>query len=261
MITQGHANVIVAGDSSTCRRCRNVWDTNDASPPPCFRQFTFQDARTLLIRLKEKLGDNAQSRHHMRPHSSIAEFEHDLVHINTVVFRVLDNDPSLCVEVEGLPTWNPVTPLPAPPPPAAPVPGQVSTGLKLGNVDPPERSPVPEMSVAEAFAARDAYREAHPEIVEAYRNAQPTAHTILQDAAQHMLDRAAARDQPTGERSMARCVTAFNALTGHSLSERDGWMFMVVLKAARACNTPAGQLDDYQDLAAYSALCGEAAAK
>lgn len=46
-------------------------------------------------------------------------------------------------------------------------------------------------------------------------------------------DRAASRDQPDGERSMARTVAAFNALTGHRLSERDGWLFMVTLKAAR----------------------------
>ena len=80
---------------------------------------------------------------------------------------------------------------------------------------------------------------------------------FLRKAAQHIEDRAAARDKPEGERSMERCVAAFNAITGHALTERDGWLFMVVLKAARACNTPTGQRDDYEDLAAYAALAGE----
>lgn len=82
---------------------------------------------------------------------------------------------------------------------------------------------------------------------------------ILKRAAQHMEDRAKSRDTPAGERSMARTVGAFNALTGHQLSERDGWLFMVALKAARACSTPAGLPDDYEDGAAYFGLAGECA--
>lgn len=87
-----------------------------------------------------------------------------------------------------------------------------------------------------------------------------TAAETLRRAAQHIEDRAAARDQPQGERSMARAVAAFNALTGHQLTERDGWLFMVTLKAARACTTATGQPDDYEDLSAYAALAAESAA-
>lgn len=83
---------------------------------------------------------------------------------------------------------------------------------------------------------------------------------ILKAAAGHMEDRAASRDVGA-ERSMARTVAAFNALTGHELTERDGWMFMVALKAARACTTPAGLRDDYEDGAAYFALAGECSAR
>lgn len=83
---------------------------------------------------------------------------------------------------------------------------------------------------------------------------------VLRRAAQHIEDRAAARDQEGGERSMARCVAAFNAITGHQLSERDGWLLMVVLKASRACTTPTGIPDDYEDMAAYAALAGECVA-
>jgi len=81
---------------------------------------------------------------------------------------------------------------------------------------------------------------------------------ILSKAAQHIADRAAQRDKPEGERSMDRAVHAFNAITGHKLSERDGWLFMVQLKAARA-TAGAHNPDDYEDGAAYFALAGEAA--
>lgn len=87
------------------------------------------------------------------------------------------------------------------------------------------------------------------------------ASDILRNSAKHIEDRAAQRDQPQGERSMARCVAAFNALTGHQLSERDGWLFMVQLKMARACTTATGIPDDYEDAAAYSALAGESVAQ
>lgn len=86
------------------------------------------------------------------------------------------------------------------------------------------------------------------------------ADEILEAAADHLRDRAAARDTPGGERSMGKTVAAFNAVTGSNMSERDGWIFMVLLKAVRACTTPAGRADDYEDLAAYGALAGECAA-
>lgn len=82
---------------------------------------------------------------------------------------------------------------------------------------------------------------------------------ILRAAAGHIDQRAQLRDTPAGERSMARTVAAFNALTGASISERDGWLFMVLLKSARA--TAGGHNpDDYEDMAAYAALAGECAA-
>lgn len=79
----------------------------------------------------------------------------------------------------------------------------------------------------------------------------------LRRAAQLIEDRAAERDLPH-ERSMARAVSAFSSLTGHALSETEGWLFMVVLKLSRAT---AGKLvaDDWIDGAAYCALALEAA--
>lgn len=84
-----------------------------------------------------------------------------------------------------------------------------------------------------------------------------TAHTILHDAADAIADRAASRDV-SAERSMARCVAAFNAMTGHALTEVDGWWFMVFLKCSRS-RAGAHNPDDYLDGAAYVALAGEAA--
>jgi hypothetical protein len=84
-----------------------------------------------------------------------------------------------------------------------------------------------------------------------------TAPEFLRKALTAIENRASERDQAQ-ERSMARTVDVFNALTDHALSEREGWMFMVCLKAARA---QAGrlQLDDYTDGGAYFALAGESA--
>ena len=87
----------------------------------------------------------------------------------------------------------------------------------------------------------------------------PGAAEILELAAQHIRDRAALRDTPEGERSMAKTVAAFNAMFGKDLTETQGWQFMELLKIARSA---AGGLnpDDFQDAAAYAALAGECAA-
>lgn len=79
---------------------------------------------------------------------------------------------------------------------------------------------------------------------------------ILRTAVRTIEARGALRD--TGqERSMARTVAAFNALTGHDLSEVDGWTFMVLLKLAR--EQSAHDADNWIDAAGYVGLAGEAA--
>ena len=90
--------------------------------------------------------------------------------------------------------------------------------------------------------------------------ASNNAVSMLQEAAETLKQRAILRDTPDGERSMARCVEAFNAMYGTELTEEQGWMFMVMLKAARSAN---GQPhpDDYVDGAAYFSLAGESALK
>src|SRR5690554_1852976 len=87
-----------------------------------------------------------------------------------------------------------------------------------------------------------------------------TAHDILKAAANHMQDRAATYDKPEGERSMGATVEAFKAVTGHQLTEEQGWLFMALLKAVRS-QQGGLRMDSYEDGAAYFALAGEAAAR
>ena len=89
-------------------------------------------------------------------------------------------------------------------------------------------------------------------------NEARNAPDLLIAAADSIGDRATLRDQPGGERSMARAVAAFNAMYGQGLSELQGWQFMVLLKMSRSA---AGRLhvDDFTDAAGYVALAGECA--
>ena len=82
---------------------------------------------------------------------------------------------------------------------------------------------------------------------------------FLENSMKEMRDRATQRDNHSnGERSMAATVKAFNALTGHTLTEENGWEFMILLKLVRGRQGDF-RMDDYTDAAAYSALLGECA--
>jgi hypothetical protein len=85
------------------------------------------------------------------------------------------------------------------------------------------------------------------------------ASDILTAAAKHQQDRAATYDKD-GERSIPATVDAFNAVTGHCLTHEQGWLFMCLLKLVRS-QQGEYKADNYEDLAAYSALLGEQAAK
>ena len=84
---------------------------------------------------------------------------------------------------------------------------------------------------------------------------------LLGRAARHMHDRASTYDKPEGERSMGRAVKAFNAITGHSLTEAEGWLFMAMLKAVRGFTRESYHADSFEDLIAYTALLAEAKSK
>ena len=90
---------------------------------------------------------------------------------------------------------------------------------------------------------------------------QITAPQLLNKAATIMEQRAATYDKPEGERSMAATITAFNAITGQSLTEAHGWLLMAVLKMVRDNQRPAAHLDSCEDLVAYASLYGEARLK
>ena len=81
---------------------------------------------------------------------------------------------------------------------------------------------------------------------------------ILKKSAQHMLDRAATYDKPEGERSMAKTVQAFNAITGRDITTAEGWLMLAVLKQVRAFQNPGKpHVDSLEDGLAYLALMAE----
>lgn len=84
------------------------------------------------------------------------------------------------------------------------------------------------------------------------------AHEILEQGVKEMGDRAKTYDNPQGERSMGKTVAAFKAVTGHDITEEQGWLFMVMLKAVRSQQGNM-RMDSYVDGAAYFGLAGEAA--
>lgn len=58
---------------------------------------------------------------------------------------------------------------------------------------------------------------------------------------------------------MGRTVKAFNAITSHTLTEEQGWLFMGLLKMVRS-QSGDFKADNFEDEAAYAALRGECAA-
>ena len=66
-------------------------------------------------------------------------------------------------------------------------------------------------------------------------------------------------DQPQGERSMGKTVQAFNAITGHTLKESEGWLLLQLLKDVRQWSNPNSyHADSAEDCISYAALKAEA---
>lgn len=89
---------------------------------------------------------------------------------------------------------------------------------------------------------------------------EPVAATLLRRAAEIMEERGRQYDKPDGERSMGKCVAAFNLITGQSLSEAEGWLLMQLLKDVRQWQRPGYHADSAEDCIAYAALKAEALA-
>jgi hypothetical protein len=85
-----------------------------------------------------------------------------------------------------------------------------------------------------------------------------TAPEFLQRAATLMAERAAQYDTHGGEHSMARTVVAFNAITGCTLTEAEGFLLLQLLKDARQWARPGFHRDSAEDCIAYAALKAEA---
>ena len=83
---------------------------------------------------------------------------------------------------------------------------------------------------------------------------------FLSQAQSEMQDREQFYDDPDANRSMQSTVAMFNALTGHELTETQGWKFMTCLKLVRS-EKGAHRADNFVDGAAYFGLAGEAASK
>jgi hypothetical protein len=81
---------------------------------------------------------------------------------------------------------------------------------------------------------------------------------LLQKAADIMEERGKQYDKPEGERSMGKCVAAFNIITGHSLAESEGWLLLQILKDVRLWQRPGYHQDSAEDCIAYAALKAEA---
>jgi len=85
---------------------------------------------------------------------------------------------------------------------------------------------------------------------------------ILNQAADTIEQRGKDYDQGGGERSVEAAITAFNAITGHWLTEPDGWLFLQILKDVRQWARPGRHhADSALDCVAYAALKAEALAR
>lgn len=85
-----------------------------------------------------------------------------------------------------------------------------------------------------------------------------TAPELLSKASSIMIERGKQYDKPEGERSMGKCVQAFNVITGRDLSEAEGWLLLQILKDVRLWQRPGYHQDSAEDCIAYAALKAEA---
>lgn len=87
------------------------------------------------------------------------------------------------------------------------------------------------------------------------------AQDFLREAASVIEERGKLRDKENGERSMLRAVSAYRMLRDNKMdSELDGWLFMCILKMARATAGKTHE-DDWTDLCGYAALGAECASR
>lgn len=85
------------------------------------------------------------------------------------------------------------------------------------------------------------------------------AEQFLRNGADVLAERGKEYDKPEGERSMQRCVSAFEIITGKRITEAEGWLFMQILKDVRQWQKPDRYHEDSAvDCVNYAALKAEA---
>lgn len=85
------------------------------------------------------------------------------------------------------------------------------------------------------------------------------AEQFLRNGADVLAERGKEYDKPEGERSMQRCVSAFEIITGKRITESEGWLFMQILKDVRQWQNPERYHEDSAvDCVNYAALKAEA---
>ncbi len=87
-----------------------------------------------------------------------------------------------------------------------------------------------------------------------------TAPEFATRAAELMAERGKTYDSNGSERSMGKCVTAFNAITGRNLTEWEGWLLMSVLKRVRQASSPVPHMDRADEAVAHACLEAESMA-
>jgi len=93
------------------------------------------------------------------------------------------------------------------------------------------------------------------------KHSPETASQFLRSADAILTERGTNYDNPQGERSMGKTVAVFNIITGHNITEAEGWLFMQGLKDVRQWTAPTYHQDSAEDSVAYSALKAEALAE
>ena len=100
-----------------------------------------------------------------------------------------------------------------------------------------------------------------------YKDPAPMACSHPEQTSEYFLQKAIDLQKERGkeydagkERSMGKNVAVFNIITGHTLTESDGWLFMQLLKDVRQWTKPDYHQDSAEDCVSYASLKAEALA-
>jgi hypothetical protein len=103
-----------------------------------------------------------------------------------------------------------------------------------------------------------------PVVTDSLDNSTPDSEWFLDEAKRIQIERGQQYDRSggqTGERSMARTVAAFKAITDKDITESEGWLLLQLLKDVRQWSNPwEFHLDSAIDCVSYSALKAESLA-